>query len=83
MERLRRSVPTTSNLNVVPGQTRSNGFVTNWDQGAARVGIYNNAGSIKAIADVTGRFDWNGALGSSAAKVAPHALRSTHAAAPR
>lgn len=72
-------VPTTSNLNVVPGQTRSNGFVTNWDDGGPRVAIYNNAGSIKGIIDVTGRFDWNGSLTSSAANTVPHAVATAHA----
>lgn len=53
--------PSTSSLNAVAGQTRSNGVVLvpdeDSDSAPSRVSVYNNAGSVAAIVDITGRFD--------------------------
>lgn len=51
------SRPGVSSLNVVSGKTRSNGILTQWDAGPSTVSVYNNAGTIKGIVDITGRFD--------------------------
>lgn len=59
--------PGISTLNVVPGQTRSNGTLVNWFEGNPVVSVYNNAGTTKAIVDITGRFDWTGPVSSAVA----------------
>lgn len=57
------SRPATSSLNTVSGQTRSNGVLLvpdeDSDYAPTKVSVYNNAGSVKAIVDVTGRFDFD------------------------
>lgn len=51
--------PPVSALNVAPGMTRANGVLiaSGEDLAPQAVTVYNSAGSIKAIVDVTGRFD--------------------------
>lgn len=51
--------PDVSALNVVPGTTRANGVLFAGDDVTPQIAkVYNNAGTIKAIVDLTGRFDW-------------------------
>ncbi|HVK22951.1 MAG TPA: hypothetical protein VM677_16460 [Actinokineospora sp.] len=49
------SMPTTSNLNLSPGQTAANLAVVGLD-GAGRTALYNHSGAVHLIADVAGYF---------------------------
>lgn len=68
--------PGVSTLNVAVNQTRSNGTLVNWFHGNPGVSVYNNAGTSKAIVDITGRFDWTGPI-SSAASASPVVKRAS------
>ena len=62
------AMPKTSNLNSVNGGIRANGFLVreNSDDSLGLT-VFNSAGTIKAIVDVTGRFDWTGTISSAVA----------------
>lgn len=51
------SVPATSTVNALAGQVRANGYLT--PLGAASMSVFNHAGRVDAVVDLTGRFDYD------------------------
>ncbi|MEZ5208268.1 MAG: DUF4091 domain-containing protein [Acidimicrobiales bacterium] len=64
------AVPTASNLNVAPGQTRPNLVLAKVGTGGT-VSIRNNAGAMHVVADVVGYFDDDGGTDGRATAVVP------------